>query len=190
MVKRNMKRNKRSHKKSHKRSHKRRSRHVTNRMMAGMDGAAAASDLADMFASLGMGAARAATSVAQTTLPQGPAGPLVVMSARAPARGRTRGPSGASARMHVDPSRSSRRTVKKTKRYSPPKAKKKTQTASQKQGTMKAKRTRATNKSQGFSTTLARRKAAAKKGRETKKSNQRFKGMATDMAAALADIGF
>lgn len=187
MVKRNMKNNKRSHK----RSHKRRSRHVTNRMMAGMDGAAAASDLADMFASLGMGAARAATSVAQTTLPQGPAGPLVVMSARAPsASRRARGPSGASARMQVDPSRSSRRTVKKTKRYSPPQAKKKTQTASQKQGTMKAKRTRATNKSQGFSTTLARRKAAAKKGRETKKSNQRFKGMASDMAAALDDIGF
>jgi len=147
------------HKKHSKKSQKK-SRGIAGRVKAGMEGlgkgsTAAATDLASMFGSLSMGAAnvatdaaQAATAVAQAALPVGPAGPLVVMSAR------SRGPRGATSRsssnrdvtMSQVGTRSSNRVSKKKKIYSPP---------------------------QHYKSRV--RKTAAKKGQATRKKNLKLK---------------
>lgn len=166
------------HKKRSKKSQKKKSRGIVGRAKAGMEGvgrgsADVATDLASMFGAMSVNAvnvardtAQAATTMAQAALPEGPAGPLVVMSAR------SRGPRGASSRSrsHRDVmmpqrgTRSSSRVGKKTKKYSPPKP---TVSASRKAAAKKANATRKKN----MKSKTAKRRAAAIKGANTRRAN-------------------
>ena len=191
---------------------RRRSR-TTSRARGGMERDAA--DLSSLFGNLGLGTAQAVGQASRGVLgaTQGvgkASSSLALGAARGTAQlgvdvgntfvpqfvpGRNAFSMGSlSRRMSVDAregTRKSTRTRTAPRRLSPEritKSKSKSRSTSQKAATLKAKRTRALNTSRGFKTTADRRRAAAKKGQATKKTNLRFTSAAKDMRAALDDL--